>query len=271
MLIAANGLIGCSVKSSDGGDAGTVRDFLFDDRRWLVRWLVLDAGRWLPDRKILIHSSAIAPLVLPPKPAFPMMSFGEGLTVNLKMSKAEIESGPEAREDEPVTHAFEQTLYDFYGWDPFWGASLFGGDAAVVDPSGRPLPAEVAEGRAADREAPPRDPNLGSVADVIGFTVHASDGDLGAVENVLADDANWDIRYLVVSTRHWLPGKEVLLAPYAIADIDGGGRRVSLNIPREKVLSAPAWDPVAMADEIQFEQLHRHFGWPINASSAKPQ
>ena len=26
--------------------------------------------------------------------------------------------------------------------------------------------------------------------------------------------------------------------------------------------AAPAWDPLAMGDEVSDEQLHRHFGWP---------
>jgi hypothetical protein len=33
-----------------------------------------------------------------------------------------------------------------------------------------------------------------------GYHVHATDGDLGHVENFLADDVNWDIRYLVISS-----------------------------------------------------------------------
>src|SRR5208282_5526669 len=48
---------------------------------------------------------------------------------------------------------------------------------------------------------------------VKGYAVHATDGDLGHVENILADDANWDIRYLIIATRNWLPGKLVQLAP----------------------------------------------------------
>jgi hypothetical protein len=28
------------------------------------------------------------------------------------------------------------------------------------------------------------------------------------------------------------------------------------------VRSAPAWDPLAMADEVSEHQFHRHFGWP---------
>ena len=84
---------------------------------------------------------------------------------------------------------------------------------------------------------------LGSVAEAKGLTVHATDGDLGPVENILADNANWDIRYLVVATRHWLPGKLVQLAPYAVTNIDWSDHRVSVNVTRDQVKSAPRLGP----------------------------
>ena len=43
---------------------------------------------------------------------------------------------------------------------------------------------------------------------------------LGHVETILADDVNWDIRYLIIAARTWLPGKLVQLAPYAVTGID---------------------------------------------------
>jgi hypothetical protein len=47
-----------SVVGTDGR-IGTVKDFLFLDDRWQVRWLVTDTGAWLPGRKVLIHPSAV--------------------------------------------------------------------------------------------------------------------------------------------------------------------------------------------------------------------
>ena len=93
------------------------------------------------------------------------------------------------------------------------------------------------------------DPHLRSVVSVNGFHVHAMDGDLGHVENFLADDANWDIRYLVIATRKWWPGKHVQLAPYAVNKIDWSEERIKVNVTRDQVKSSPAWDPLAMADK----------------------
>ena len=58
------------------------------------------------------------------------------------------------------------------------------------------------------------------------------------------------IRYLVIATRNWWPGKVVQLSPYAVKDIDWFGEHVNMNVTRDQVRSAPAWDPLAMADEV---------------------
>jgi hypothetical protein len=262
MLFAASGLIGCAVAASDSR-VGAVKDFLFDDRSWKVRWMVVDTGHWLPGRKVLIHPSAIGPLQLPPKPAIPMLSFGgESLAVTVNLAARQIEASPEALEDEPVTQQMEQGLYDHYGWDPFWSAASFGAGAIVPEPPERPLPAEVAEGQAVDLDAPAGDPHLGSAAAIKGYPVHAADGDIGAVDNLLIDDVRWLVRYLVVDTGRWLPGKLVQLAAQAATDIDWRDQRVGVNVTREQVRSAPEWDPAAAADEIAEQRLRGHFGWP---------
>ena len=41
----------------------------------------------------------------------------------------------------------------------------------------------------------------------------ASDGDIGHISDLVVSDEDWAVRYLVVDTRDWLPGKHVLLPP----------------------------------------------------------
>ena len=57
-IFALSALKGLSVVGTDGR-IGAVKDFLFLDDRWQVRWLVIDTGVWLPGRKVLIHPSAV--------------------------------------------------------------------------------------------------------------------------------------------------------------------------------------------------------------------
>jgi hypothetical protein len=261
MLFAVSGLVGCLVQASDG-EVGAVKDFLFDDQTWKLRWMTVEAGDWLPGRRrVFIHPSAIAPLHISPKPTLPMMSSATPLQLTVNLARGQIEAGPHAHEDQPVTKDMEGLLYDYYGWDPYWGASPFGGsplanaESEIVEEAAR---------RNVDAQIPPLDggDHLHSVAEFTGYIVHAVDGDIGHVENCLADEANWDIRYLVIATRNWWPGKVVQLSPYAVKDIDWFGERVNMNVTRDQVRSAPAWDPLAMADAVSEAELHRHFGWP---------
>ncbi len=260
MLFAVSGLMDCPVEASDG-EVGSVKDFLFDDQTWKIRWMAVEAGPWLAGRRrVFIHPSAIAPLALPPKPTLPMMSSPSTLQLSVNLTRAQIAGGPHAHEDQPVTKDMEALLYDYYGSDPYWGASHFGG----AMPNGELRIVEDAARRNADAQVPPVDgaDHLHGLASITGYHVHALDGDIGHVENVLADDANWEIRYLVVATRNWWPGKVVQLSPYAVKDIDWFGRSINMNVSRDQVRSAPAWDPLAAIDAVSEEQLHRHFGWP---------
>jgi hypothetical protein len=265
MLFAASVLESCPVRASDG-DIGAAKDFLFDDETWKIRWMAVDAGHWLPGRRVFIHPSAIAPLTLEPKPLLPMMSRGETLELTVNLTKEQVEAGPHSREDDPVTTDMEALLYDYYGWDPYWGATRFAvlpnAEARVVADAARreadaemppvdgdpPLRGVAARGRGTARRAV-EGAALHGVAAIKGHVVHALDGDIGHVENLLTDDTNWEIRYLIIATRNWWPGKIVQLAPYAVKDINWFGQRINMNVSRDQVRSAPAWDPLALADE----------------------
>jgi len=264
MLFVISGLKGSSVEVSDGR-AGTVKDFLFDDESWRVRWMVVDTGTWLPGRKVLIHPSVIAPLALAPSsPGLPMMGMGEDLSLSVRLTKRQIEASPDVREDEPVSKQMQSHVYDYYGWDPYWGTSYFGMNAIATPLSPPPYLAESAARTETDTQthSGDGDPHLRSATAVNGYHIHATDGDIGHVENFLADDVNWDIRYLVIATGNWWPGKHVEVAPYAVQEIDWLERHVRLNVTRDQVKSSPSWDPVAMIDQVSEQRLHSHYGWP---------
>ena len=61
MLRNASAIKGYPIAASDGR-LGTVSDFLFDDASWLVRWLVVDTGKWLSGRKVLLPPSVLGHL-----------------------------------------------------------------------------------------------------------------------------------------------------------------------------------------------------------------
>jgi len=58
MLWDASVMRGYAIEAQDGR-LGTVSDFLFEDAAWMIRWLVVDTGHWLPGRKVLLPPSVL--------------------------------------------------------------------------------------------------------------------------------------------------------------------------------------------------------------------
>ncbi|HXZ17976.1 MAG TPA: PRC-barrel domain-containing protein [Roseiarcus sp.] len=237
MLFAASGLVGRPVAARDSR-IGAVKDFLIDDRAWTVRWMVVDTGHWLPGRKILVHPSAVAPIHLPERPAIPMLSMGQTMTIEVNLTVHEVQAGPDAGADEPVTAELERRCFDHYGWDPFWSAPGLG---EPLRPAAREVAPEVASEGA--------DPHLGGAAALKNFAVDGADGRIGSIDNVLIDDVRWAVRSFVVATRGWLAGKHVLVPIGVARSVDWGARTVRLSVTRERAKDAPEWDPLALIGE----------------------
>ncbi|KGX90758.1 hypothetical protein N781_06560 [Pontibacillus halophilus JSM 076056 = DSM 19796] len=51
-------------------------------------------------------------------------------------------------------------------------------------------------------------------SDLEHYHLQASDGEIGNVQDLYFDWTHWTVRYVVVDTRKWLPGKKVILSPY---------------------------------------------------------
>ncbi len=229
MLLVVSALKGYAIEASDGR-IGAVNDVLFDDETWKMRWLVIETGTWLNERKVLVHPSAIG------------QADHERQELRVTLTKAQVKGSPDIFQGQPVSRQMEAHLFDYYGWDRYWGSSYFGAGAIASPLSSPPYFGAGAINEAAGAEAGPDsgDPHLRSVAAV----------------------AAWDIRYLIVDTRNWWPGKHVLVSPYAVREISWSDRLIRLGVARDQVKASPPWDPADMIDEAYEKRLHGHYGWP---------
>lgn len=50
---------------------------------------------------------------------------------------------------------------------------------------------------------------------IINYRIQATDGEIGHLREVHFDDVTWAVRYLIVDTGKWLPGKKVHLSTMA--------------------------------------------------------
>jgi hypothetical protein len=250
MLRNASVINGYTIVASDGR-LGTVSDFLFDDASWLVRWLVVDTGNWLPGRKVL----------LPPSVLGHPDQMGHEFPVRLTMQQ--VKDSPDIDSDRPVSRQMETIIYDYYGWSPYWGTGFYMGGygympgAMAMSPSleSRRREEDIARAQQSDG-----DPHLRSIEAVTGYHIHASDGEIGHVEDFLMEDADWSIHYLVVDTKNWWPGKKVLISPRSAREIDWKDKLVNLNVDRQTVKDSPAYDASTMVDRAYEKHFHNYYG-----------
>ncbi|MBU2583313.1 MAG: PRC-barrel domain-containing protein [Alphaproteobacteria bacterium] len=103
---------------------------------------------------------------------------------------------------------------------------------------------------------------LRSARQIASFEVTCEDGKIGYVHGLLIETTNWSVRYLIVDTGHWLPGKLVLLSPLAVDRIDWEDQVVTTDVTEVGVKNCPPYD---IDSEISREYeafLHDHYGWP---------
>jgi hypothetical protein len=242
MLRKISVLKNCRLGARDG-HIGRVKDFYFDDRHWGVRYLVADTGAWLPSRKVLISPHA-----------FGELRFEDAHTIAVNLTKDQIKESPSIRADEPVSRQYETQYYAYYGWPTYWQGSMLWGSAPYPGTFGP----EVAF---AQPHPEPSEPptHLRSAEEVRGYRLHARDGEIGHVEDFFIDDHDWAIRYLVVDTVNWWPGKRVLVPPPWITNVDWHRSQVEVDLDRETIQESPAYDPHVLLARDYEERLFAHY------------
>jgi hypothetical protein len=106
------------------------------------------------------------------------------------------------------------------------------------------------------------DPHLRSSREVTGYHIQATDGDIGHVEDLLVDDQSWKIRYMIVDTTNWWPGKKVLVAPDWISEVNWAESKVHVQLGREKIRTSPEYDPSRPVERSYEARLYGHYARP---------
>jgi len=244
MLNKVKTLEGYKLDSLDG-EIGKVKEFYFDDRHWTIRYLVAETGTWLADRQVLISPYALVAVN------------NEERNIAIDLTKKQIEDSPSLDSDKPVSRQFEEAYYGFYGLPVYWGGPYMWGA----------YPYFVRDREARDREqwkAPVQgkkawDPHLRSTYGVSGHHIQALDGELGHVQDFIIDDETWAIRYLIIDTHNWWPGKKVLVSPQWIERVSWGERKVFVNLSRETIKQSPEYTEESLLTRDYETELHRHY------------
>ena len=243
MLRRAKDVKGFKLGARDG-EIGRVKDFYFDDESWTVRYLVVDTNKWLPGRKVLLSPFALREF----------HDADETLEVNL--TQDQIKASPSIDEHMPISRQYEIQYHQYYNWPFYWqGSALWGPGAIPVYPLGSEPPPVVP---VPSPESSP-EPHLRSMAATQGYRIHAHDGEIGHADDFILDERDWRIRYLLIATRTWLPGKHVLLAPEWISAIDWQTSEVRIDLNRSTIERAPEYDPTKPIEREYEQQLFEYY------------
>ena len=238
MLNNAQTLKGYKLHSLDG-EIGTVNEFYFDDHHWTIRYLVADTGNWLTGRQVLISPYALIAVNK------------EEQYIAIDLTKKQIEESPSLNSDKPVSRQFEEAYYGYYGWPMYWGGPFIWGSYPDIV-------RDREKWQEFSQDMKGWDPHLRSTQDVRGHHIQAADGYIGHVEDFIIDDKTWAIRYLIIDTQNWWPGKKVLVSPQWIERVSWSESTVFVNLPRETIKQSPEYREKSQQTREYETGLHRH-------------
>ena len=235
--------------SAADGDIGKVSDFYLDDDRWTIRYLVVDTGGfWDGPHRVLVSP----------------ISFRQAewstRRFHLALDRAKIRNSPTVDLNKPVSRQYEQAYHHYYGWAPYWG---FGGswDWGLGSTPGA-LAGSTWEDERAIVKDPNGDPDLRSAKEIVGYHLKNGNESLGYIADLIVDDETWAIRYWVIDTHKWWPGKKVLVAPSWAAEVNWAERTVYADVSKETIKDSPPWNPDMPVNREYEMRLYDYHGQP---------
>jgi len=246
MLRSLKDLENYTVNATDG-DVGGVVNFLLDDERWAVRYLVVATGGFFSGRDVLISPVAFG------------TTDWATQRFHLALTRDKIRNSPGVDTDAPVSRQHEREQFQYYGYPYYWGSSGVWGmtgmpaDLTSTLPLAAP-PIPVDQG--------PDDLHLRSARELRGYHLQGHDGVIGHVDDFIVDDATWEVRYLVVDTSNWWVGEKVLVSPLWAASISWAEHKVHLDLTRQQIKDCPPWDPTAGVNRAYETCLYDYYGRP---------
>lgn len=228
MLRSVKHLYGDRLIASDG-ELGFVKDFYFDDRNWVVRYLIADTGSWLSERMVLIPPHALG------------IVERDGHRLQVHLTRRQIEDSPSIDHHRPVSRRYEESYYQHYGlpyyWqgDSLWGITGFPPRNLAVPPLKRNL-SDVALGYASGPDA-----HLRSAVAVHGYQAQEKHGRIGQVTDFVIDDQSWAIRYLVVRTIPEHADKEIMISVAKVGGVSYADSAVRVTCAADEIRHSPAY------------------------------
>jgi hypothetical protein len=235
-------LTGYSLEGNDRTE-GKVRDILFDEETWGIRYVDADI------KGIREQKRALIPQLFLSTPDY------QEKKIRMNLNKREIESCPNIDEKSTVSREYEKALSNHYSIDQFW-PNMYTAPAGVgmIYP---PRPIRIPAKLVNEKEL---DTSLRSFREVKGYFIKGTDDRFGQVEDLIMDDEDWQIIYLVVDTSRWKPwSKSVVLSVSWLETISYENHEVAIDLDPDQIKGAPEFDPAHPIGKDYEKILHDYY------------
>lgn len=223
------------------GEIGKIKEFLFDDEFWTIRYLVVSTGSWLSKRNVLIS------------PYF-INNINHGLEeIYVDLTQDQIRNSPDVDSDKPVSRQDEEKYYKYYGAPEYWGGPYAWGSTSVINRNRE-------DWKTYKHGESKWNASLRSSKDVTGHKIQATNENIGDVEDFIIDDENWTIRYFLVDTGKWLDNKLILVSPDWIDNISWDEKKVFVKVTSEQIRNAPEYDETTGLSRDYEKNLYNYYG-----------
>ena len=246
------------IQATDG-PIGKSKDALFDDRFWTLRYLMADTKKWLMGRKVLISTMHLNK---------PEVGF-ENNRFHVDLTKQQVEDAPPLSDAAPISTQYETEFANYYNQDLYWMNANF-----MMDPGLTPRADQAAEMeeeiRHTNKLREIRSSHLRSANEVMGYHINAQDDEFGHVEDFIIEDETWVLKFVVIDSRNWLPGKKFLVDINWLQDISWSTHFATVNLSRKQIKRSPEYKPHIPINSDYLNNLYDYYGLPYPSKPTVP-
>ena len=240
MLCSLNKLKMYDVVANDG-QIGKIKDYYFDEKNWVVRYLLIDSCGYLNRSNGFISTSSVSNIDMR----------ANKIHVNFSISKIGLNTKTK-KETNPREKKIDIQFSDFFERPSYWG---FLDSPWVVGPQG--VIYENIPGKNEIR-LPSGQPNLPSYNQITRYQVHAIDAFLGQIVDILVNEDTWQFQFLELEKENWTDWQSTLLPYDLIERLNPGARNIEVLTNRNLVLTSPTYNPKSLPN-FYFESILQHY------------
>ena len=160
----------------------------------------------------------------------------------VNLTKEQVSTSPNIDTNKPVSRQQEAELFDHYPWKNYWGGGFYAGGIWGTMYPASSIDNTIVKEPEMDDKPTDEDEHLRSTDKVVGYNIHATDGDIGRVKDFIMDDETWQLLFFVVDTHNWFGGKKVLIPVSDIKEVQWDDSKVIIDMKMDAVKSSRLFD-----------------------------